>query len=147
MKLKPSTERALDRVFDKMARPPKKRKRFSIAPVYLALALVLGYQLLVRFLPMLWSQMLPGGLAQANSFWGWPGLVWRLAVLFNTRFDVTLLWLGGIGVSGFLISSWLRPLRFLVWLAALLMIAFDAGIIIVALKTAMDLTMRQAGIN
>ena len=52
-----------------------------MAPWVLGLALFLGYQLLVRLVPRVWAALLPGGLAQANSFRGLPGTLYRLALI------------------------------------------------------------------
>jgi hypothetical protein len=130
-----------------MARPPRRRPaRFSIAPIYLVLGLILGYQLLVRFVPMVWASMLPGGLDQASQFRGWPAVVWHFSRYCRLRFPAVVLILGGAAGLGFLLSA-LRPLRIFVWLAAIAVVAVDAGILIVTLRTAMTATMQDAGIG
>ena len=146
--MNPSTARALDRLLRQMERPARSRKsRFSTAPIVLALGLVLGYQLLSRLVPMVWSTMLPGGLEQARTFRGWPGLVWRLAVACHADFAGVLVVLGGIAAAGVFLSTWVRPLRFLVWLAAVASILIDAGIVFVTMRTALDATARAAGLS
>ena len=139
-----STAHALDRVLRPMSRPPRVRKsRFSTAPIILALALALGYLLASRLVPMYWGSMLPNGLAQANTFRGWPGLVWSIAVHCHRDFAGTVGILGGIGLVGFLISTFARPLRPLVWLMAAAAVAADAGIVYVTIRTAAELTLRN----
>jgi hypothetical protein len=142
----PSTARALDRLLRQMDRPPR-RPRFSTAPLVMGLGLVLGYQLLVRLVPRVWSTTLPGGLAQARFLRGWPGLVWRLAWFCYYDFR-TVLVIGGLLVAGaIVVSGWLRPLRFLVWLAAVGVILADAGIVYVTLRTALEATAAASGIG
>src|SRR4051794_28611003 len=110
--MRPSTSRALDRVLRQMSRPPRVRpSRFSTAPIILGLALGLGYLLLSRLVPMYWSAMLPYGLPQANTFRGWPGLVWALAVHCHRDFAGTMTILGAIALAGFALSTFARVLR------------------------------------
>jgi hypothetical protein len=143
-----SEMKALERALDRLAKPPKRRAGwFSIAPIYLGLGLVLGYILLVRLVPMIWSALLPGGIEQAQHLTGLPAVVWRLSVLFRVRSEGVVLILGGLVGAGFLVSTLLRPLRFLVWLAAVALVLVDAGILIVTIKTALEATMQGAGIG
>jgi hypothetical protein len=145
--MKPSTQRAMDRLLRSMARPPRPRpRRLSLSAIYLALGLVLGYQLLVRFVPMVWGSLLPGGLTQANQLRGWPGVVWRLAIVAHVRFPAVATTLGIVGAAGFLLGA-IRPLRLLVWLAAVVVIAIDAGILILTLQTALAAGLQNAGIG
>jgi len=146
--MKPSTEKALDRVLRKMARPPRRRLGwFSIAPIYLALGMVLAYQLLVRFVPMVWSALLPGGIELAPRLRGWPAVVWRFSVVCRFHFRGVAQILGAAALAGFLVSSFLRPFRFLVWIAAIAVMLIDAGILIVTIITALYTTMQAAGIG
>ena len=128
----------------KPARP--RRSRFSIAPVILASGLVVGHQLLTRLVPMVWGSMLPGGLMQARTFRGWAGLVWNVAVWMHGDFAGTAVVLGSIAGVGFLVAMFARPLRPLVWLAAVAVIGLDAGIVYVALRAAIEATAMNAGI-
>ena len=144
--MNPSTARALDRLLRKMERP-RRRRRFTTAPLVLALGLVVGYQLLVRLVPQVWSTTLPGGLAQARFFRGWPGLVWHVALFCHRNFSTVLL-VGGLLVAGaIVVGGWLRPLRFLVWLAAVAVILADAGIVYVTLRIALVATAADSGIG
>ena len=146
--MNPSTARALDRVMRAMSRPPRRRRSgFSMAPIALALGLVIGYQLLARFVPMTWDAMLPGGLEQARFFRGWPGLVWGLSVRSHRDFATVAGTLAALGVAGFAVSVLARPLRPIVWLAALATVAADAGIVYVTLHTAYGVTMHAAGLS
>lgn len=130
------TLRKLDRLLNQLegkARRP--RSRFPMAAIYLTLALILGYQLLVRFVPMVWSTLLPEGLTQAENLRGWPGLIYRLGWICHTRFEQVLLALGGISVAGFVLSCGPWPARVFVWLAAVGCVLIDAGIVFVAIMT------------
>jgi hypothetical protein len=141
------TLKSIDKALEKLARPPRKRpRRFSVAPIYLGLGLLLADQLLVRFVPMVWASALPGGIEQANLLHGWPRLVWALSRLFSLRSAEVIAILGTIAVIGFIVSL-VRPLRPFVWLAAIAVVACDAAILILAVKTAMDLTMHQVGLG
>jgi hypothetical protein len=140
--------RALERAMSRLARPPKRRASwFSLAPIYLALGLIVGFALLVIFVPMLWSALLPGGLEQTERLFGLPALVWRLSLLLRLRSQTAVMILAGLAVSGFVVSTILRPLRFLVWLAAIGVVVLDAGILIVTIKTALEATMHGAGMG
>lgn len=143
-----STKRALDRALKSMARPPRRKpSRFSMAPIVLGLALLLGFQLVHRLVPMVWSTMLPGGWQQANHLRGWPGLVWGLAVASHESFLTSCLWLGGLWVGAMVFSASARPLRPLLWLLAVGAIGADAGIVYVTLTTSIRATAQAAGID
>ena len=145
--MNPSAARAVDRLMRQMNKPPRARKsRFSIAPVILALGLVLGFQLLSRLVPHVWESMLPGGLDQARQFRGWAGLVWASAVHCHRDSTGAIAILATIGGVGFLLSTFVRPLRPIVWLMAIATIGVDAGIVYVTLRTAIEATAQQAGI-
>jgi hypothetical protein len=146
--MKPSEIKALERALDRLSRPPRRRVRwFSKAAVYLGLGLALGYVLLVQMVPMMWGTLLPRGIDQANTLVGLPALVWRLSVVFRLRSGSALVILGGLTAAGFVASALLRPLRFVVWLAAVAVVALDAGILIVTIKTAFEATIQSAGVG
>lgn len=129
-----------------MRRTPRVRKsKFSTAPIVLGLGLVLGYQLTARLVPMVWDSMLPGGLDQARFFRGWAGLVWAMAVYCHRDFPGTVAVLAAIGGVGFFVSTFMRPLRPIVWLMAVAAIGIDAGIVYVTLRTAIEATAQNAG--
>jgi len=136
------TFRKLDRLLTRLERSGRRpRSRFPLAAIYLTLALILGYQLLVRFVPMVWASLLPGGLAQAESFRGWPGLIYRLGWICHHHFQQVLLVLGGISLAGFVLSRGPWPARAMVWLTAVGLVLVDAGIVFVAIMTCVNLTM------
>jgi hypothetical protein len=89
--------------------------------------------------------MLPGGFEQALRLGGAPSLLARLAWLVHVRSANTAVILGVVAVSGFVVSTFLRPLRFLVWLAGVAALLLDAGIVIVTLHTALVATAAEAG--
>lgn len=133
-----STRHALDRVERAMDRAGRKRPRgFSTAPLALGLALILGYQLLVRLVPALWAQILPGGFDQGGRMPGVAGLVWRLAWFCHLRFPVVFAGAMIAIVLGFGLgrSPVTRPFA---WLMAVAAIGVDAAILAIALKTGMD---------
>jgi hypothetical protein len=135
------TLRKLDRLLNQLERKanrPRPRSRFPMAAIYLTLALILGYQLLVRFVPMVWSSLLPDGLAQAADLPGWPGLIYRLGWICHNRSVPVLATLGGISLAGFVLSRGPWPFRVLVWLAAVGCVFLDAGIVFVAIMTCVN---------
>lgn len=136
-------DRLLDRLERNSRRPPR---RFSPASVYLAVGLVVAYQLLVRFVPMTWSAVLPGGLAQADTLSGWPGLLWRLGLICRLHFEQVLIAFAAIAIFGLALGRGPRLIRLLVWLAAVAVVALDAGIVIVTMKTSMDATLQGSGL-
>ena len=143
-----STARALDRLFRQMSRPPRVRKsRFSIAPVILALGLLLGHQLVWKLVPTYWGSQLPGGLNQARHFRGWSGLLWACVVVAHRDFTATVALLSVIAASGLLLSALCRPLRPIVWLMALAVIAIDGGIVYVMMRTAIEVMVPFIGID
>lgn len=136
------TLRKLDRLLNQLERKAKRpRSRFPMAAIYLTLALILGYQLLVRFVPMVWASLLPEGLAQAERLRGWPGLIYRLGWLCHTRFEQVLIALAIISLAGFVLSRGPWPARLFVWLAAVGCVLLDAGIVFIAIMTCVELTL------
>jgi hypothetical protein len=135
---------------EKLSRPKNRRRgsmRLSLAPFYLGMALLVGHQLLLRFVPMVWSATLPGGLQQAHFLRGWGGLLWAFCVLFYLRFNQVALILFGVWAIALVLSLANRYLRLLVWLVAFAVVMLDFGILIVTLETALHSGMREVGIG
>ena len=118
-----------------------------MAPVALALAVLVGYQIVARFVPMTWASILPGGLEKARFFRGWPGLIWALSVQSHRNLPGTAGTLAAIVAIGFGLSLFARPLRPVVWLVALAAVLADAGIVYVTLRVAVEATAREAGLS
>lgn len=133
-----STRHALDRIEAAMDRSGRKRRPgFSTSPIVLALGLVVAYQLLVRLIPSLWSQILPGGFEQGAMLSGPSRLVWRMAWFCHLRFPVMVVGVVAMVVLCVLLSRHpaTRPVA---WLLGVTSIVLDGAILIVALKTGMD---------
>ena len=132
------TQQALDRMDAALDRSARKRPRgFSTAPFVFGAALILGYQLLVRLVPRIWANVLPGGFDQGQFFRGWPRLVWQSAWFCTLRFPavlITFVVLFAIAVA-FGRNPWTRPIA---WLLAVCAILLNAAILIIALKAGMD---------
>jgi hypothetical protein len=111
-----------------------------------AIGFVLGYQLLARLVPKVWATTFPGGLEQAGRLVGWPSLVWRLSTACRFHFLDVVIVMGVVTILAFAISTWLRPLRFLVWVAAVGLILIDAGILVVTIRTALTVTADASGL-
>ncbi len=136
--MKDKAQQALDRMEQALDRSGRKRRRgFSTAPFVFAAGLVLGYQLLVRLVPQLWANILPGGFEQGALLNGWPHLVWRLAWFCHLRFPVIFVGcLASVATAiAFGRTPWGRPV---VWLMAVGTIVLNAAILVIALKTGMD---------
>jgi hypothetical protein len=141
------TRRALDRMLKRLDRDARRpRRKFPLAPIYLSLGLILGYQLLVRFVPLVWFAFLPEGFNQAQHLPGGAGLVWRLATACHDHFDRVAIVLGGIAAAGFVLDRGPRMSRFLVWLAAFAVVVVNASILAIAIKTSMEATIRGSGL-
>lgn len=139
------TELALARALDRLSRPPKRRRGLSRAPVILGLGLLVGFQLLVRLLPRVWGELLPGGLNSAARLRGWPGLLYAAARFCYHEFPVAAGTLVGITLASLILSWWWWPFRWLSWLAALAVLAADALILVLILRTALAATAATAG--
>ncbi|MEO6810313.1 MAG: hypothetical protein ABI353_14450 [Isosphaeraceae bacterium] len=145
--MNPGTARKLDRVLRQLARRSRlKPRRFSTAPLIVALGFVTGYQSLARLVPRVWAATFPGGLEQAETLFGWPSLVWRLSTACRFHFLEVVIVMGMVTTLAFVTSTWLRPLRFLVWFAAIALILIDAGILVVTIRTALAVTADASGL-
>jgi hypothetical protein len=133
-----STRSALNRIDRALDRPARKRKPgFSTSPLVLAGGLVLGYHLLVRLVPSLWANILPGGFEQGSMFVGLPWIVWRLAWFCHLHFTSVAAGTG-ILVSIALVLGRHPFTRPVAWLMAVASILLDAGILFIAIKAGMD---------
>ncbi len=144
--MNPSTEKALARALERLSRPPKRRRGLSRAPVILGAGLFVGFQLLVRLLPRVWGELLPGGLAGASRLRGAPGLLYAAARFCYLEFPTAAGILVGITVASLVLSWWWWPFRWLSWLAAIAVLAADAMILVILLRTALTATAAAAGL-
>ena len=135
--MKDDVQKALDRMEAALDRPARRRRRgFSTAPFVVAGGLTLGYQLLVRLVPMLWANILPGGFEEGARFQGLPHLVWWMAWFCHLRFAVVLLASCLIVGTSFALGR--GPLtRPMAWLMAVGVIVLNAAILLIALRTGM----------
>jgi len=137
------TLRKLDRLLERLDRQGRRpRRAFPLSAIYLALGLVLGYQLLVRFVMLVWAALLPGGLARTEFLSGPPALVWRLSLFCHDNFEKVLMILGAVGITGLVLARGPWPARLLAWLAAVGVVLADAAIVLVTIKTCLDATLQ-----
>jgi hypothetical protein len=142
-----NTLKSLDKILAQMERRARRpTRRFSMAPIVLAVGLVLGEQLLVRFVPMVWETFLPGGLIQANQFREWPGLVWRMAVFCHTYERAVFVAIAAVALVGLTVCSRSWFCRLLARLAAFGVIVLDAGIVVVTMLASYQVTVANSGI-
>ena len=129
---------ALDRIERALDRSGRRRRRgFSTAPIVLGSGLILAYQLLVRLVPSLWAQILPGGFEQGSRLSGSSRIVWQMAWFCHLRFPVVLIGVAAVVGVGLLLGR--HPAsRPVAWLLAVVTILLDAAILVIALKTGMD---------
>jgi hypothetical protein len=145
--MNPNTLRKFDKMLARMDRRAKRPpRRFLMSPIALVAGLVLGEQLLVRFVPMVWETFLPGGLEQADFLRGWPGLLWRLAVSCHVNQPAVFVGIGVVGLVAWMLGGRNIVFRFLVRLGAFGVILLDACIVIVTLATSYRITADNSGI-
>ena len=141
-----ATLRSFDKILDRMGRQGRRpRGRISTAPVVLAAGLVMAHVMLTRLVPRVWATILPYGLDQAATFRGWPGLVWRAAVYGHDHERHVLLAVGVVFAASLAAGYLFRPARWLVWIAAVCVIALNAGILFVTMQTSLGATASAAG--
>jgi hypothetical protein len=135
------------KALEQLSRAPRRRRglRLSLAPFYLGMGLIVAHQLLVRFVPMVWSATLPGGIEQAHTLRGWGGLLWSVCMLVYMRFNQVAPILTGAWIIALLASLMNRYLRLLVWVAAVAVVMLDFGILAITLETALRAGMREIG--
>jgi hypothetical protein len=146
--MNPQALRSHDTIVQGMEdRARRSRRRVSTAPLVLTLGLVLADMLLAYLVPMIWESLLPQGLEQADRLGGWPGLVWRAAVFCQTHQRAIPFGIVAAGAVGLLACRLARPLRHLVWLSAVGVIALNAAILIVTIHTSLRATAAAAGFD
>lgn len=144
----PKTLGRLDATLAKMQRRlDRPRRRFPLSPLTLGLGLALGVVLLTELLPRLYENLLPGGLRQAQTLRGWPGLVWQSAVLCYDNRPAAGLGIAGVAAVAFVLAGRSRLLGFLCWLAAFGVIVLDASILATALQVSLRATSAAAGLD
>lgn len=131
----------LDRMMRSLERSSRRgRKRFTLAPITLGLALLVGIALLTELLPRVWSTVLPGGLDQAAHFRGWPGLTLSVAVLLYRNRWVAIGVVAALVVAGMPVASRSGPARWAFRLMAFAAVLGDFGIVYVILSSALEAT-------
>ena len=146
--MNPRTKKSLEKILqatERRARRPG--RRFSTAPLVLALGLVLADVMLVYLVPVLWESLLPRGLDQAERLVGWPGLIWRGAVFCHRNQAAVQVAIAVVAVVGFLACSRGKLLRSAVWLSSVAVIVLNAFILIVTLQTSLQATAADAGLD
>jgi hypothetical protein len=142
-----ATQAKIERILTQMERRASRPLwRFPTAALVLAAGLLLGQQLLVRFVPMVWEALLPGGLDAASTLSGWPGLIWRAAVFSHVHQTGIFAAIAGIGIVSVMLGGRSFLFRVLLRLAALGVIVLDAGIVMVALKVSYRATADASGL-
>ncbi|MDE2506352.1 MAG: hypothetical protein KGM43_03990 [Planctomycetota bacterium] len=146
--IRPETLKKFDKMLAQMDKRDRRlaRRGGSFRPTLsIVLGLVTFDQLLARFVPMVWETALPGGLQQAWTLRGWPGLVWGLAVLRFRLFPVSLV---AIAVAAMFVwvAARVPAFRMLVWLAGIAIVAADVAVVVIVMQTATRATMQAAGI-
>ncbi|CAN5830649.1 hypothetical protein BH23PLA1_BH23PLA1_25700 [soil metagenome] len=145
--MNPTTQRQFDRLLRQMQRPPRRGWRLATSPISFGIGLAVGFVLLTQLVPNVWQTMLPGGLDQARMLRGWPSLLWQ-ASLFSRAHAAPLAVLGTVVVGlGLILAGWSRPLRWLFWLAAALVVLLDAALIVLMLQTALRANAQAAGLD
>lgn len=142
-----STARAIERLTRKLERAQKRpRSRAGSAPIVLGAGLAVGILLLGWLLPRLWATLLPGGLNQASRFQGAPGLLYQLAVACYRFAPALMLVACVVTVVSWVVARAAMPLRLLVWLLAVVVVAIDAGILVVGMRAAMTANAAASGL-
>lgn len=146
--MNPATLKSFDRLLRRMERNGNRpNRRLTASPFVLTLGLILTQLLLSRLVPMLWATLLPGGLDQATQLRGWAGLLWK-AVCLSHDFPERIA--AGIAIAALLaliLSYRHRSIRFLVWLGAASVIALNAAILFLTLRTSMAASALDLGIG
>jgi hypothetical protein len=141
-----STEKALERALRAMERSNGRRRRgFTLTPLITAIGCVFGYALLTYLLPRVWAAALPGGLRSAELLRGWPGLVWRVAVLAHAHRSGVWILLGTLVFISTLLTRAGGPGRLLAWMMAVATVAVDGGILYVTIRVPVDVVISDGG--
>jgi hypothetical protein len=146
--MNPSTEKALERAIRAMERSHRRPlRRFTLTPLITALGCGMAYLLLTYLLPRVWATTLPGGLETAARLGGWPGLVWRLAVVAHAHFigvcvvSATIVFISTLLTRGGVVG------RLLAWLLAVATVLVNGGILYVMIRVPVDVVISDVGIT
>lgn len=139
--MNPSTAKALERALRALERSHRPRRRFTLTPLMTALGLALAYILLTILLPRVWSTTLPGGLETATRFQGWPGLIWRLAVVSHQHFVGFCAVCGAIFLISILLTRGGVAGRFVAWLLAVSIVLLNGLILYVTIRVPVEVVM------
>lgn len=146
--MNPETLRKLERQLRKLdRRRPRAIGRGFTAALVFAAGLMLAHFLLSRLVFTIWETLLPGGLDQADSFVGWPGLVWHAAVFCRVNYLGTAIAMGVAALVAFIATSWGRLFRVALWLAAVSVLILNAGILVIVLRSSMHANAAAAGLR
>ncbi len=145
--MNPETQRQFDRLLKQSGRSPRRGWRLAMSPISFGFGLAVGFVLLTQLVPNVWQAMLPGGLDQARMLRGWPAILWQSS-LFCRAHAGSVTMLGALVVGfGLIFGGWSRALRWLFWVAALLVVFLDAAILFILLRTALQANAQAAGLE
>ena len=113
-----------------MAKEEKKPKpsRFTMAPLYFAAGLAVGYIILTKMVPAMSGIVDDRGM-QHQEPGAWQGVTLALSSWVRAHSSTTITALAVLGLGGFVVPLLIRPARFLVWLAALAVFLFDVALV------------------
>lgn len=123
------TLKALDRALTKLEKGQRRGGggRFPRSSLTLAIALLLGHQLLVKLVPRVWPSVVN------DATWGrlapWQQATWRLAQLLYGHDSAVFLAVGGVFLAAVVVGYKSKTVRFLIWLAAIAVILLNMAVL------------------
>ena len=145
--MNPQLKKTLEKLQRETGRRRPSGSRFSTAPFVLTLGLIMADVMLTTLVPVLWETLLPGGLDQADTLRGLPGLDWRGAILCHRRQSAVRIAIAVVAVVSLLATSRGRLPRAAVWLASVAVLLLNATILVVTLQASLRATAASAGLD
>jgi hypothetical protein len=102
--------------------------RFTLGSLYLAAGLVVGFLVLTKMLPAM-NTIVDEKVTSQQSGGGWHAIVLKLSSWVCAHQSVCMVAIAIIAVGGFVIPFLIRPMRYLVWAAALAVFLFDVALV------------------
>jgi hypothetical protein len=114
-----------------MAKELKKPKptRFTLGSLYLAAGLVVGYLVLTKMLPAMNTIVDERVKAQQSDGGSWQAIVLDLSRWVCAHESICMMGIAIIAIGGFVIPFLIRPMRYVVWAAALAVFLFDVALV------------------
>jgi hypothetical protein len=124
---------------------PRKSPPFTIASLYLAAGLAVCFIVLTRLIPTTAGVLDERAKKSPEDSGGWHAVTMALSQLVTNHPAPVITMFAIIATFGFVLPFLVRPSRYLVWIAALIVIFFDLTLLVIGFGHMLSGLLKEAG--